>query len=102
VAKVFETEVFEKHCRKLSHEQKRQLESLKDRLSSEPDIGKPLGPNMLREMRIQEKRLYFLTGKEAVLLITVSDKDRQQAIIDGIRKRMRVYRQELDFLNGHA
>lgn len=91
------TAEFEKEANKLfSTSQKRQLLSAYQRLTKNPWLGDALGPAWFRELRFQEKRAYFFVDAPLVLFFAVSDKKRQQSVIDATRDRIQMYKEYLD------
>ncbi len=59
-----------------------------NKLKENPYVGKPLGDKSFRELKAEKFRVYFMVYEEKVLvmMVGVSDKKRQQEVIDAIKK----------------
>jgi len=96
---VYRTAWFEKRVRKeLSQEQQRELLQMEKRLRMNPWMGDSLGPHWFREVRLREKRVYFLVKETVVLFIECSNKNEQQRIIDAVQGNIAVYEREIETL----
>lgn len=90
------TDRFLKRVKKiLSPEQLRELPRIFDAVAENPYIGDSLGPSWFREVRLREKRLYYIVDERAALFIAVSDKKQQQDVIESHRKTLDEYRELL-------
>ena len=82
-----ETHKFSKSSKKvLSKQQLLQLRKKQEQLL--PHHGKPLGPHWLRELKIEEKRVYYVLTEEKATFVALSDKKSQQEVIDAIREEL--------------
>lgn len=83
------TKGFEKHFHKIIplHLQKSLWKRI-NKLRDNPFIGKPLGDESFRELKADKFRIYFMVYKEKVLvlIVGVSDKKKQQTVIDTIKE----------------
>ena len=95
--RIVQTEWFEKQYEKLSGSEQRIVESIKNRLVENPRIGDILRHPMVREMRVRDKRLYFLVFEEwlAVLIVWIGDKKAQQKTINTILYMLPDYRKKM-------
>lgn len=69
-----------------------------DQLNENPFRGKPLGYNFFREKKVKNYRFYYLIFKEkvVVLVISLSSKKNQQAIIDKIKNLIPFYKKRIE------
>lgn len=90
---VLETTSFTKLFETLEANEKEWIRKMIQQLEQNPDAGKPLGPEWLREKKYEGKRLYFLIyqKQEKTLLVAFGTKKEQQAIINHIRQNMDEY-----------
>jgi len=65
-----------------------------------PYVGDQLQIKILREKRLEEKRIYYLVFDDlkAVLVVAISDKKTQQETIDRIIRYLKEYRYLLENL----
>lgn len=97
--RVKQTHEFAKQARKvLSHKQRKELKTLKESLRHNPHRGKSLGPHWFKEIKIQEKRVYYVVREDTILFITASSKKQQQETIDKTRKLLEEYKELLRVL----
>ncbi len=91
--RVFETERFKTNLRKLEKEEQDWIERIKEHLSNNLHIGKPLTYNWLREKKHKDKRLYFIINEntQMSLLVAFGSKKNQQQIIDKIIQNKEMY-----------
>lgn len=75
----------------LSTEQINQFYKLLARLCESPWIGDSLGPVWFRELKIGSKRIYYVVGN-VILLVSVSNKNTQRAILHSLRKNLALYK----------
>ncbi len=82
---------------KLSKEEQRRVDKIKEQISSNPYTGKSLGHNFFREKRFDGKRLYYLVYDDyvIVLVVAISGKKTQQSTINAIKSAFEVYRKEV-------
>jgi hypothetical protein len=108
VYQVFHTVTFDREAEKLlSLTEQQMLRAFEQRLSNSPNLGKPLGYDFFREKKLDGKRAYFLVYNEhrVIIFVRVSTKNRQQAVIDEIKKNVDTYRSAADAFRrsgGHA
>lgn len=83
---VYTTESFDSEIRKLSQEEQRGIQRIFLQLKENPYAGDQLQIKILREKRLEEKRIYYLVFDDlkAVLVAAISDKKAQQKTIDYI------------------
>jgi mRNA-degrading endonuclease RelE of RelBE toxin-antitoxin system len=88
--KIHATEIFEKKFKKIipdnkKADTKRRIEKLK----LNPYIGKPLGSNFFRELKLDKFRIYYEIYDEEVviLLISISNKKQQHDTIEYIQSK---------------
>ena len=94
---VHKTKRFDKETYKLSKEDSRRIENIFKQLKENPYVGGQLQIRMLREKRLDGKRLYYLVfdDLQAVLIIALSDKKAQQKVIDFITGNINHFRNYL-------
>ncbi len=91
------SEWFDRRCRKLlSAVQQKQLKSVFDSVAENPLRGDPLHSPWFREVRMRDKRLYYVVGNTQVLFVDVSDKKDQQMVIDVYRVKFESLRKSLN------
>lgn len=95
---VYRTERFDKEAEKLSRDENNRIDKVITRqLEENPYVGDQLQIKILREKRLDEKRIYYLVFDDlkAVLMIAISGKKAQQKIIDFIIENINNYRDYL-------
>ena len=94
---VYTTDNFEKEVAKLSKEEQRRVKNTFLQLKENPYIGDFLQIKILREKRLEEKRIYYLVFDDlnAVLIVALSDKKTQQKTVDFIRNNLNEYKELL-------
>src|SRR3989344_7728552 len=92
---VIGTETYLNEISKLSKDYRDIAEKIPKRLAENPNLGNPLGYPFLREKRIREKRIYYLTYEDLklVLLVAISGKKNQQTTINHIKIHLREFRE---------
>ncbi len=83
---VYTIEKFDKQFEKLSGEYQERIQNLFQQLKENPYVGDQLQIRVLREKRLEEKRIYYLVydNLQAVLVVAISDKKTQQETINRI------------------
>ena len=73
------------------------FEKIKDRLVSNPYVGKPLGAEWLREKKYDKFRVYYLIYEDliSVFMVNISEKKDQQRVINTIKLFLEMYKEEL-------
>ena len=96
--RTFRTDWYDKKFKKLSQKEQERVEKIEQELKKSPYGGKPLGYEFFREKKFNGKRLVFLVydSHKVVFLITITDKNMQQKVIDLIKVNLDVYRDELE------
>ena len=96
--RTFRTDWYDKKFKKLSQKEQERVEKIEQELKKSPYGGKPLGYEFFREKKFNGKRLVFLVydSHKVVFLITITDKNMQQKVIDLIKANLDVYRDELE------
>lgn len=91
---VYTIDKFDKQFEKLSGEYQRRIKNFFLQLKENLYIGNQLQIRILREKRLEEKRIYYLVFDEfnAVLVVAMSDKKTQQETIDRIIKYLNEYK----------
>ena len=90
---VFGTDEFHKNCKQmLSLQQQRELRRIFRSVGANPWIGDGLRTVWFREVRMRDKRLYYVIEASAVLFVAVSNKRTQQEVIDKHRLLLEEYR----------
>ena len=94
---VHKTKRFDKETDKLPKEDSRRIENIFEQLKENPYVGDQLQIKILREKRLDGKRLYYLVfdDLQAVLIIALSDKKAQQKVIDFIIENINYFRNYL-------
>lgn len=94
MVRVMSTREFDAWEKSLPKDYQKQIENIIKQLKETGDVGKPLGYPFFREKKLGKYRLYFLVYKDidAVLLVTMSDKDAQQETINKIKHELDVYK----------
>lgn len=90
--------LYQKVILKLSIKEKERIQNIVQQLKENPYVGDQLQIRMLREKRLDEKRIYYVIFEDlkAVLIVAISNKKTQQKTIDLIGSRLNEYR---DYLN---
>ncbi|OYT41152.1 hypothetical protein B6U80_01995 [Candidatus Pacearchaeota archaeon ex4484_26] len=93
--KVYTTENFDRQLAKLTKEEQKRVHKIYLQLKANPYIGDQLRYKFLREKRLKEKRIYYLTYDDLkiVLLVAVSTKKTQKETIDRIIYYLNEYRE---------
>lgn len=74
--------------KQLSQAQKNALEQAYTQIFKGIRVGKTLGPPELRQIRLREKRAYYILQTEQAIFVAISGKKEQQAVINRIRKQL--------------
>ena len=92
--RVFRSEWYENKLGKLDRAEQEMVIKFEQRLKEQPYAGKPLGYKFFREKKFNGKRLIFLVYEErnALFLVTITDKKAQQHEIDLIKAHLDVYK----------
>ena len=95
--RIFVTRGFEKDFEKLSREEQKRVENVKEQLKENPFVGKPLGYSFFREKKVGEKRLYYLiyASRVIVLIVAYGGKKSQQATINAIKASLKQFKEEV-------
>lgn len=96
VYEVYAADSFWEDYNKLSREEQKRVNKIKEQLKINPYAGKPLGYKFFREKRFDGKRLYYLIYDNYVIVVVVaiSNKKTQQSTINAIKSMFEIYRQE--------
>jgi len=91
---VYVSEEFKKEMRNLSDEEQNRIKNIFQQLKETPYVGDQLQIKILREKRLEEKRIYYLVFDDlkSVLIVAMSDKKSQQKTIDYILSYIDDYR----------
>ncbi len=91
---VYTTKSFEKEMSSLSEEYQRRIKNIFLQMKENPYTGDPLQSKILREKRLEEKRVYYLVFEDlkAVLFVAISDKKTQQKTINFILEYINEYK----------
>jgi mRNA-degrading endonuclease RelE of RelBE toxin-antitoxin system len=83
---VYETETFSKLYEAAEKREQEWIEKIKDQLTENLRVGKPLRFDWLREKRLGNKRLFFLINDSTnkAVLVAFGSKKGQQKLIDHI------------------
>jgi len=83
---VYTTKNFDKELEKLSQEMQRRINKIFLQLRDNPYVGDQLRYRILREKRLEEKRIYYIIYDDlrAVLIVAIGSKRTQQQTIDHI------------------
>jgi mRNA-degrading endonuclease RelE of RelBE toxin-antitoxin system len=83
---VYETETFSKLYEAAEKREQEWIEKIKDQLTENLRVGKPLRFDWLREKRLGNKRLFFLINDSTnkAVLVAFGSKKEQQKLIDHI------------------
>jgi hypothetical protein len=93
--KTIRTEHFKKKSLKLlSNSQMIRFLRFKERLKTNPYLGKPIKYQFLRELKLNNKRIYFLiyNSQNVILFIDISTKKLQQQTINKILELLSQYK----------
>ena len=95
--KIYTTEEFDKDFEKLDNSLQEQIEREITQLETNPYAGKPLGYKFFREKKVRNHRVYYLIYDEyvVVVVIALSDKKDQQAVINKIKHLLPLYKEEI-------
>lgn len=95
---IYHTREYDKRFEKfLSTDEQQQVQKYeKERLKENPYIGDALGPKCFREAKFGVKRVYFIINEDRfqVIMISVSNKNNQQATIDYIKNNIQKFDSE--------
>jgi len=88
---------FDKEIAKLSDEKNKRIEKIYGQLKENPYLGDQLQIKILREKRLDGKRIYYLVFEDlqAVLMIAISNKKAQQKVIDYIFENVNIFRESI-------
>lgn len=81
------SDTFKKRMHKLIPKNKKEdVLSRIRKLAINPYVGKPLRYNFVRELKLEKFRIYFIIYEQKVLvfIVDISDKKRQQEVIESI------------------
>lgn len=83
---VHETKTFNEAYQELQKTEQEWIIRIKLQLLQNLNVGKPLGYTWLREKKLNEKRLYFITNEKTrkVVLLAIANKKDQQTVINHI------------------
>ena len=93
--KVVRLEEFERKIMKiLTPQDEQRIGDIETEIAGNPFTGKPLYSFFLREKRVDGKRVYFLIYEDLkiALMVSISDKKRQQQTIDEIKSMLPQFR----------
>ena len=95
--KVRRTNRFNKEVEKLSNEEIKRVNKLIEQLKENPYVGDQLQIKILREKKLEEKRIYYLIFDDlnAILIIAISNKKAQQKEIDFAKDNINNYKEYL-------
>ena len=81
---VYESSTFSKIADSCDFQEKKWIEKIKDKLTENLKIGKPLRYNWFREKKYENKRLFYLINESSkkAILVSFGNKKEQQKIID--------------------
>ncbi|MBI3037168.1 hypothetical protein HYY73_05480 [Candidatus Woesearchaeota archaeon] len=90
---VYETEAFTKLYGTLEKPECEWVEKIKDQLTANLEVGKPLRYGWFREKKLGNKRLYYLINAKTnkAVLLAFGPKKEQQKIVDHILANMERY-----------
>ena len=90
--------LYQRIISKLSIKEKERIQNIVQQLKENPYVGDQLQIRILREKRLDEKRIYYVIFEDlkAVLIVAISNKKTQQKTIDLMGSRLNEYR---DYLN---
>jgi len=97
IYRVHTTKRFNKEIEKLSKEENKRIKNIYQQIKENPYIGNQLKIKILREKRLEEKRIYYLIFEDlqAVLMIAISNKKAQQKVIDYILENSKIFRESV-------
>ena len=93
--RVFKLPIFDKRANKLFNKRElKNIENMVEKLKFNPYRGKILTYPFFREIKINDKRIYFLIYEEIaiILLVSSSNKKTQQDTINIIKKYLSEYK----------
>ena len=94
--RVFTTKEFDDNFNSLDESQKKRVRKILNQIREQGEnVGKPLKVNYFREKKFDEKRLYFLSYKDSliILALAISDKKTQQETINEILSNIENYKE---------
>lgn len=97
---VYRSELLDKKIEKHDNEVRQWIDALEIQLVNNPYTGDPLGVKWLREKKMKKWRTYFLVYEDifSVYMVDISDKKRQQEVINIIKLLKNKLREELEQL----
>ncbi len=83
---VFETETFSKLYEASEKREQIWIDKMRDQISENLDVGKPLQFDWFREKKFENKRLFYIINKSTnkAILVAFGTKKEQQSIINQI------------------
>lgn len=93
--KIFTTGRFDKEINNFSEKDNQRIENLYQQLRENPYVGDQLQIKVLREKRLNDKRIYYLIFDDlnSVLMVAISNKKAQQKVINFIIKNINNFRE---------
>ena len=90
----YKTKRFDKETTKMSNEEMKRVDRIIDQLKINPYVGDQLQIKILREKRLNGKRVYYLIFEDlkSVLMIAISNKKAQQKVINFIIENIGTFR----------
>ena len=90
---IYETETFSKLYEAMEKIEQEWIDKIKQQLTENPQVGKPLRFDWFREKKFGDKRMYYLIYKDVskILLVSFGSKKEQQKIIEHIIKNKERY-----------
>ena len=97
---VYRSELLDKKLEKSHNKIRQWIDALESQLVNNAYVGDPLGVKWLREKKMNKWRAYFLVYEDiaAVYLVDISDKKRQQEVINLIKLSKNKLREEIEQL----
>ena len=98
--RVFRADWYSKKFEKLDRSEQMRVEKFEQALKQQPNSGKPLGYEWIREKKFDGKRMIFLIyeNHKIIFLITITDKKAQQETIDFIKSNLDNYKEIINKL----
>jgi len=95
--KIYTTAEFDRDFNKLDGSIQQKISKEIDQLVENPFVGKPLGYSFFREKKVMNYRVYYLIYSEyvVVFVVALSDKKTQQEVINQIKHKIPLYREEI-------
>ncbi|MFH1187201.1 MAG: type II toxin-antitoxin system RelE/ParE family toxin [Candidatus Levyibacteriota bacterium] len=98
--KIFRSAGFQEEIVKYDKNVQKRVDKIEEKLTTNPEYGKPLGTKWFRESRFENYRIYYLiyNDLQAIYMVAISSKKDQQKTINAINLFLEFFREEIERL----